>query len=137
MRHIKIKKRLEQADQDEISRTEQIDHQGTVMQGLPPTGHEIQEVARTAQDSPGREARNENSVEMEQNNLEGLHTPLHRSILEAMHKEQKEGLPYLKSCDRSKLRAKAAIVNDTVKDTLTKDITEMKSLPYAAVYVVS
>ena len=85
MRHIKIKKRLEQADQDEISRTEQIDHQGTVMQGLPPTGHEIQEDARTAQDRLGREARNENSVEMEQNNLEGVHTPLHRSILEVIH----------------------------------------------------
>ena len=80
MRHIKIKKRLEQADQDEISRTEQIDHQGTVMQG-----HEIQEDARTAQDRLGREARNENSVEMEQNNPEGVHTPLHRSILEVIH----------------------------------------------------
>ena len=55
------------------------------MQGLPPTGHEIQEDTRTAQDRPGREARNENSVEMEQNNLEGVHTPLHRSILEVMH----------------------------------------------------
>ena len=43
----------------------------------------------------------------------------------------------MKSCDRSKLRAKAAIVNETVKDTLTKDITEMKSSLYAAIYVVS
>lgn len=100
-------------------------------------GHEIQEDARTAQDRLGREARNENSVEMEQNNLEGVHTPLHRSILEVIHQEEKEGLPYLKSCDRSKLRAKAAIVNETVKDTLTNDITEMKSMLYAAVYVVS
>ena len=85
MRHIKIKKRLEQADQDEIFRTEQIDHQGTVMQGLPPTGHEIQEDARTAENRPGREDRNEKCVEMEENNLEGVHTPLHRSILERMH----------------------------------------------------
>lgn len=107
------------------------------MQGLPPTGHEIQEDGRTAQDRLGREARNENSVEMEQNNLEGVHTPLHRSSLEVIHQEEKEGLPYLKSCDGSKLRAKAAIVNETVKDTPTNDITEMKSMLYAAVYVVS
>ena len=107
------------------------------MQGLPPTGHEIQEDARTAENRPGREDRNEKCVEMEENNLEGVHTPLHRSILERMHQEQKEGVPCLKSCDRSKLRAKTAIVNETVKDTLTKDITEMKSLLQAAVYVVS
>ena len=63
----------------------QIDHQGTVMQGLPPTGHQIQEDARTAENRPGRKDRNEKCVEMEENNLEGVHTPLHRSILEGMH----------------------------------------------------
>ena len=48
VRQIKIKKWLEQAEQDEIFQAVQIEHQGTVLQELPSTGQEIQEDARTA-----------------------------------------------------------------------------------------
>lgn len=87
-----MKKWLEQAEQDEISGTEQIGHQGTVVQELAPTGHEIQEDARTAENRPGREDRSEDPVEMEQNNLETVHTPLHRRILEVMHQAGAKGI---------------------------------------------
>lgn len=43
----------------------------------------------------------------------------------------------MKSSDRSKLKAEAAMVNEAVKDILTNDITELNSLLYAAVYVVT
>ena len=55
------------------------------MQVLPSIGQQIREGARTAENGPGREDRREDPVEMEQNNLEEVHTPSHRRNLELMH----------------------------------------------------
>ena len=54
-----------------------------------------------------------------------------------MQLEQRIGLPSLKSCERTKLKAEVGKINEAVKRIQTHNITELNSLMYAAAYVTT
>ena len=58
-------------------------------------------------------------------------------ILEIIKQKERVGLPSLKSCDRTKLKAEVGKVNEAVKRIQTRNITELNSLMYAAAYVTT
>ena len=58
-------------------------------------------------------------------------------ILEIIQLEPGIGLPSLKSCERTKLKAEVGKFNEAVKEIQTHNITEMNYLMYAAEYVTT
>ena len=140
VRQIKIKKWLENVEQEEIAlrvrnESQETDHNpadGSNRNTTPETQEENrdQNNAPPEEDpivSPDLELHEEISPEL---------IALRDRILEIMLTEERVGLPSLKSCNRAKLRAEVANVNEA-KRIETHNITELNSLLYAVAYVTT
>ena len=141
VRQIKIKKWLENVEQEEIALIVRNEHQ---------------ETDRTATDASNRETTSDTPEERrDQNNVPAQEDPivpsdlepqegtspeiiaLRERILEVMLREERTGLPSLKSCNRVKLRTEVAAINEAIKGIETHNIMELNSLMYAAAYVTT
>ena len=141
VRQIKIKKWLENVEQEEIALIVRNEHQ---------------ETDRTATDASNRETTSDTPEERrDQNNVPAQEDPivpsdlepqegtspeiiaLRERILEVMFLEERTGLPSLKLSNRVKLRTEVAAINEAIKGIETHNITELNSLMYAAAYVTT
>ena len=131
IRQIKIKKWLENVEQDEIAMRVRNEHQQTDHNAVDTPNSEVtadtQEEHRDQDDIPAEDDR---IVSTELESL-GEISPeviaLRDRILEVMLLEEKAGLPSLKSCDRGKLRVEVGNGNEAAKRIETHNIAELNS----------
>ena len=141
VRQIKIKKWLENVEQEEMALIARNEHQETDHTATDASNRE------TTPDTP-EEHRDQNNIPAQEDPIvlsdlepqEGTSPEiiaLRERILEVMLLEERTGLPLLKSCNRVKLRAEVEAINEAVKGIETHNITELNSLMYAAAYVTT
>ena len=138
---LKIKKWLENVEQEETALIARNEHQETDHTATDASNKE------TTPDTP-EEHRDQSNVPAQEDPIvpsdlepqEGTSPEiiaLRERILEVMLLEERTGLPLLKSCNRVKLRTEVEAINEAIKGIETHNITELNSLMYAAAYVTT
>ena len=156
VRQTKNKKWLETVEQEEIAIRVRHEHQAfetTELHATDTPDYEHQETETTellTTDTPDyattSDTQEEHQREEElrvftteelQEEISSELEALYDRILEIIQLEQRIGLPSLKSCERTNLKAEVGKINQAVKRTQTHNITELNYLMYAASYVTT
>ena len=142
VRQIKIKKWLENVEQEEITLKISNEHQATDCNALDASSRE------TIPDTQDDQRAHDHLTAAEDPNVSPDPQPqeeeitlevsaLRERMLEIMILEERTALPSLRLCNKAKLRAAVAEVNEAAKRIETHNITQLNSLMYAAAYVTT
>ncbi|XP_047501186.1 uncharacterized protein LOC125047119 [Penaeus chinensis] len=139
VRQIKIKKWLENMEQDEIALRVTNEYQETDHNSTDASNRilETQEDSRDQNNTPAEENPIAPPDLEPQEEISPELSALRDRILEVMLLEERAGLPSLRSCDRAKLRVEVGNVNEATKSIETHNITELNSLMYAVAYATT
>ena len=137
---IRVRHEHQEIETTELHATDTLDYEHQETENTEPLSSDTPDHATTSATREEHQREEEPRVFTAEELLEEISPELETlcdRILEIIQLEQRIGLPSLKSCERTKLKAEVGKINETFKRIQTHNITELNSLMYAAAYVTA